>query len=78
MRIHLGDIDDILVMECKQDVDLSDGGQWEALGLSLHLDLLQGKDLPALPLPRPAHRAPLSNNNCERRYLLGMWYYTHA
>lgn len=55
-KTDLSDIDNVLVMEGQQDVDLSDGGQWEALGFSLHLDLLQSKDLPALPLPCPAHK----------------------
>ena len=40
-------------MERQQDVDLPDGCQWEALSLPLHLDLLQGKDLPGFPLPCP-------------------------
>ena len=52
---HLSDIDDILVVERQEDVDFPDGGQWEALGLALHLDLLQRKDLPGLPLPCSAH-----------------------
>ena len=59
---HLGDIDDILVVERQEDVDLPDGCQWEALGLALHLDLLQCKDLPALPLPSSAYPTSWSSH----------------
>ena len=42
---HLSDIDNVLVVQRQQDVDLTDGRQWEAFCLPLHLDLLQRKYL---------------------------------
>ena len=49
-KAYLCDIHNVFVMQRQQDVDLSDGREWESLSLTFHLDLLQSIDLACLLL----------------------------